>query len=60
MPAADVSSPGLVLAGYTARFAPDRVHVLGETEVSYLFSLTAAERAAPLSIWWSWACRACS
>jgi HPr kinase/phosphorylase len=48
VPAADVSSPGLVLAGYTARFAPDRVHVLGETEVSYLFSLTAAERRRTL------------
>jgi len=37
-----------VLAGYTARFAPDRVHVLGETEVSYLFSLPEAERRRTL------------
>jgi HPr kinase/phosphorylase len=36
-----------VLAGYTARFAAGRVFVLGETEVTYLFSLdTAARRAA--------------
>jgi HPr kinase/phosphorylase len=45
---AEVSSPGLVLAGYTARFARDRVHVLGETEISYLFSLEAAERRRKL------------
>jgi HPr kinase/phosphorylase len=48
IPSSDVSSPGLVLAGYTARFAPDRVHVLGETEVSYLKSLPAAERRRAL------------
>ncbi len=40
----EVSSPGLVLAGYTARFAPNRLHVLGQTEISYLRSLAAAER----------------
>jgi HPr kinase/phosphorylase len=40
----EVSSPGLVLAGYTARFAPNRLHVLGQTEISYLRSLPAAER----------------
>ena len=39
-----MSNPGLVLAGYTARFAPDRVYVLGETEISYLFALPEAER----------------
>lgn len=37
-----------MLAGYTARFAPDRVHVLGETEISYLISLKAAERRRAL------------
>ncbi|MBX3147023.1 MAG: HPr(Ser) kinase/phosphatase [Gemmatimonadales bacterium] len=36
---ADISSPGLVLAGYTGRFVPERLHVLGETEISYLSSL---------------------
>jgi len=44
----DVSSPGLVISGYTDRFPADRVQVLGETEVSYLSSLegTELERAA--------------
>lgn len=34
-----VSSPGLALAGYTERFAPHRLQVLGETEITYLGSL---------------------
>jgi len=38
--ASDIASPGLVLAGYTERFVPDRLQVLGETEVSYLVSLS--------------------
>ena len=38
-PTQDVASPGLVLAGYTDRFVPNRVHVLGETEINYLQSL---------------------
>jgi len=44
IPSAEASSPGLVLAGYTARFVADRLHVLGETEISYLVSLTDAAR----------------
>ncbi|MEK6768795.1 MAG: HPr(Ser) kinase/phosphatase [Gemmatimonadota bacterium] len=44
LPSGEASSPGLVLAGYTGRFAPGRVFVLGETEVTYLFSLDAAAR----------------
>ena len=39
-----VSSPGLVLAGFTKRFLSKRLHVLGETEVEYLRSLSAEER----------------
>lgn len=35
----EVSSPGLVLAGFTARFVPQRMHVFGETEIAYLKSL---------------------
>ena len=35
----DISSPGLVLTGYTERFPTDRMQVLGETEVSFLESL---------------------
>ena len=44
VPAAEVSNPGLVLAGYTARFTPDRLYVLGETEIAYLTALPPAER----------------
>ncbi|HYJ80527.1 MAG TPA: HPr(Ser) kinase/phosphatase [Longimicrobiaceae bacterium] len=35
----DISSPGLVLTGYTERFPADRMQVLGETEISFLESL---------------------
>jgi HPr kinase/phosphorylase len=45
---ADVSSPGLALAGYTGRFAPDRIHVFGETEITYLNSLSQDDRHAAL------------
>ena len=48
MPEAEVASPGLVLAGYTGRFAPNRIHVLGETEITYLNSLTPEQRRAAL------------
>jgi HPr kinase/phosphorylase len=40
----DASGPGLVLAGYVGRFVHARVQVLGETEVSYLNSLSAESR----------------
>ena len=41
----EASSPGLVLAGYTARFVgSDRIHILGETEITYLASLDAKAR----------------
>ncbi|MFC1614224.1 HPr(Ser) kinase/phosphatase [Gemmatimonadota bacterium] len=36
----EVSRPGLVLAGYTGRFAFDRTLVFGETEVAYMESLS--------------------
>lgn len=44
IPNPEASSPGLVLAGYTARFVGDRLHILGETEISYLSSLEPAAR----------------
>ncbi len=44
LPDQEVASPGLVLAGYTGRFVPARLHVLGETEVTYLQSLDEAAR----------------
>ena len=37
----DVSSPGLSLAGYTARFPEGRAQVYGKTEMSYLATLDA-------------------
>ncbi len=40
----EISSPGLVLAGFTQRFQSKRLHVLGETEISYLRSLDAEVR----------------
>ena len=36
----EVSRPGLVLAGFTGRFAFDRTLVFGETEVAYMERLT--------------------
>ncbi len=50
---AEVSSPGLVLAGYVDRFSADRLQVLGETEISYLASLEAAERKRVLDLFFS-------
>jgi HPr kinase/phosphorylase len=44
VPDPEVASPGLALAGYTGRFAPQRLHVLGETEITFLQSLDAVER----------------
>ena len=44
VPGADVSSPGLALAGFVARFAAERLQVFGETEVTYLHSLDATTR----------------
>src|SRR4029077_14717438 len=48
IPTAEASSPGLVLAGYTKRFVANRIHILGETEVTYLASLDAAARRRTL------------
>jgi HPr kinase/phosphorylase len=48
IPDPEVASPGLALAGYTGRFMPRRLHVLGETEISYLLSLEAGERRGRL------------
>jgi len=49
MPEAEVASPGLALAGYTGRFAPNRIHVFGETEITYLNSLSADDRQRTLT-----------
>lgn len=46
---ADISSPGLVLAGFTDRFPSQRMQVLGETEVMYLRSMAADRRREVLA-----------
>ena len=53
MPEAEVAGPGLALAGYTGRFAPNRLHVFGETEITYLNSLTSEERRKSLEKFFS-------
>ncbi len=45
---ADISSPGLVLAGFTERFPLSRSQVLGETEIMYLRSLDGDRRETVL------------
>jgi HPr kinase/phosphorylase len=50
LPEAEVASPGLALAGYTGRFAPGRLHVLGETEITYLRSMESGERRRRLEM----------
>jgi len=49
----NVSSPGLVLAGYVERFPAHRLQVFGETEISYLESRTDAERREILGTFFS-------
>ncbi len=49
VPGAEVSSPGLALAGFVARFVADRLQVFGETEVTYLQSLDAETRRRNLA-----------
>ena len=49
----NVSSPGLVLAGYVDRFPMRRLQVLGETEITYLKSLDAETRRRNLTTFFS-------
>ena len=49
IPDAEVASPGLALAGYIGRFAANRLHVLGETEITYLNSLAVEQRQQALA-----------
>jgi HPr kinase/phosphorylase len=53
LPDAEVASPGLALAGYTGRFAPTRLHVFGETEITYLSTLDAGARRRTLENFFS-------
>src|SRR5438128_8121124 len=50
---AEVSSPGLVLAGYVKRFSAERLQVLGETEITYLASLAQEARREVLELFFS-------
>lgn len=49
----EVSSPGLVLAGYVDRFPAHRVLVFGETEMTYLASLSPARRRKVMDLFFS-------
>jgi HPr kinase/phosphorylase len=50
----NVSSPGLVLAGYVGRFPARRLQVLGETEITYLRSIDAELRRKNLTTFFSY------
>ncbi len=49
----EVSSPGLVLAGFVERFPSKRVQVFGETEITYLASLPEEQRRHVLELFFS-------
>ena len=48
IPEAEAASPGLALAGFTSRFMPGRLHVLGETEMTWLGTLDEGGRSRTL------------
>jgi HPr kinase/phosphorylase len=48
LPDEEIASPGLALAGYTGRFTPSRLHVFGETEITYLGTLDPEQRRRTL------------
>jgi HPr kinase/phosphorylase len=50
----NVSSPGLVLAGYVGRFPARRLQVLGETEITYLRSIDGEMRRKHLTTFFSY------
>lgn len=41
---AELNRPGLALAGYTHRFSNNRIQLIGETELTYLMSLSPEDR----------------
>jgi len=49
----EVSSPGLALAGYVARFRSERIQVLGETEITYLAALAPPDRTRILELFFA-------
>lgn len=48
-----ISSPGLVLAGFTERFPKGRLQVFGETEIRFLDSLETEQRRQSLQTFFS-------
>jgi HPr kinase/phosphorylase len=48
-----ISSPGLVLAGFTDRFPKGRIQVLGETEIRFLYSLDSDAQRKSLELFFS-------
>ena len=54
----DVSSPGLALAGYTARVPPGRMWVFGETEMTYLATLPVDTARAQVDMLFAFQCPA--
>jgi HPr kinase/phosphorylase len=50
---ADISSPGLALAGFVGRFMSERAQVIGETEMTYLASLSDEDRRNNLELFFS-------
>lgn len=49
----DLSSPGLALAGFVARFISERLQVFGETEMTYLGSIGDDDRRRQLELFFS-------
>ncbi len=49
----DLSSPGLAIAGFVARFMSERPQVFGETEMTYLASLSGADRRRQLELFFA-------
>ena len=49
----EISSPGLVLTGFTERFPADRMQVLGETEIAFLGSLDEDRRREAIELFLS-------
>jgi len=50
----DVTSPGLALAGYTARTPDGRMWVFGETEITYIETISDEEAEARLDVLFSY------
>lgn len=46
---ADTNRPGLALAGFYEYFDPERIQVIGKSEITFLHGLTAGERRASVA-----------